>query len=393
MWSNKGVKMAYTELEGKELVVKAGKMLVESGLIARTWGNISARISETQFVISPSGLAYDSLTIDDIVTVNIEDCSYEGNIKPSSEKGVHRDAYFLRADVNFIIHTHQVKATIISLAGKDIIIEDENYEKVLGWIVPCAPYGISSTKKLCKEVANTLNQYKDSKAILMKHHGALCLGKDMDNAFHIANTLEEVSEEKYKEKIKAIENNEEIQDYGRSIRRGNSFKFICNGKTDIYKINSVPKVVSKEVLIHWDIYRLTKVNSIIHLKDSDVVEFSKKGEVLKPYLDDLAQIAGVNIHNVDFKDIRNPFDKEGVHKRKMAISKLKNKNVLFLKDEGALCTGITNSDTKAVAMVLKKGCQAALYALASENINWLGAFDASVQRLVYVKKYSKIKKK
>ena len=65
--------------EGKKAVIEAGHRLLETGLIARTWGNVSARISDTQFVITPSGRTYDTLTPDDIVVVNIDDCSYEGD--------------------------------------------------------------------------------------------------------------------------------------------------------------------------------------------------------------------------------------------------------------------------------------------------------------------------
>ena len=67
--------MAYELEEAKKLVVAAGKKLVESGLIARTWGNVSARISDTQFVITPSGRAYETLTPEEVVVVNIENCS------------------------------------------------------------------------------------------------------------------------------------------------------------------------------------------------------------------------------------------------------------------------------------------------------------------------------
>jgi len=48
--------------QAREDVVQAGKQLVKAGLIARTWGNVSARISESQFVITPSGRAYETLT-------------------------------------------------------------------------------------------------------------------------------------------------------------------------------------------------------------------------------------------------------------------------------------------------------------------------------------------
>ena len=63
--------MAYEIEEAKRLVVEAGKRLVQTGLIARTWGNVSARISDTQFVITPSGRAYEDLTPEEIVVVRI----------------------------------------------------------------------------------------------------------------------------------------------------------------------------------------------------------------------------------------------------------------------------------------------------------------------------------
>ena len=49
-------------LEAKKIVVEAGKQLVSTGLIARTWGNVSCRIDDKQFVITPSGKAYEGLT-------------------------------------------------------------------------------------------------------------------------------------------------------------------------------------------------------------------------------------------------------------------------------------------------------------------------------------------
>lgn len=107
-------------MQAKELVVRAGKQLVESGLIARTWGNVSCRVSDTQFVITPSGRAYETLTPEEIVLVNIADLSYDGDVKPSSEKGIHASAYQLRPEVNFVIHTHQVNASIVSPLGFDI---------------------------------------------------------------------------------------------------------------------------------------------------------------------------------------------------------------------------------------------------------------------------------
>ena len=96
--------MYYSETEARKLVIEAGLRLLENKLIARTWGNISARISKDEFIITPSGKAYDSLTPADLVKVRVSDCSYTGNIKPSSEKGVHAAAYSQRSSVGVIVH-------------------------------------------------------------------------------------------------------------------------------------------------------------------------------------------------------------------------------------------------------------------------------------------------
>ncbi|HMB20831.1 MAG TPA: class II aldolase/adducin family protein, partial [Spirochaetota bacterium] len=77
------------EIEAKQVVCDAGRRLLKEGLVARTWGNISARVDGNTFVITPSGRTYEELTTDDIVTVTIEDLAYDSHIKPSSEKGLH----------------------------------------------------------------------------------------------------------------------------------------------------------------------------------------------------------------------------------------------------------------------------------------------------------------
>ena len=166
--------MAYELQEARELVIRAGLELLESGLIARTWGNISARISDTQFVITPSGRAYEDLTPDQIVITNIEDCSYEGSVKPSSEKWIHADAYKLRPEVNFVIHTHQNYASALSILG-DTVLEvpkASSFEALLGPVVPTAGYGPNGSQELSQNVIEAISGSPSSSALLMANHGA-----------------------------------------------------------------------------------------------------------------------------------------------------------------------------------------------------------------------------
>ena len=378
-----GVTMVESINEAKEQVIIAGKRLVASGLIARTWGNISARVSDTQFVITPSGLAYETLTPEQVVLVNISDCTYEGDIKPSSEKGIHADAYRLRPSVNFIIHTHQEKASVISMEGRDLKVRSEEDQRILGAVIPCAAYGMSSTSMLRERVAAAVHDYRESTAILMKYHGTLCMGKDLENSFEIAQTLEKIAEQRYQKACGQKKmDTKPIQDFGRSERQGNSFLLEQEGKSVTYELNNLPGWAPKAAKLHAEIYRSSKVTNILHVADEEVVEVSKTGRILRPLIDDLAQIAGVNIRNV----------KDGLGNRKAVARKLKYKNAVLLEGEGALCTGKTEGDARAVAMVLRKGCAADLYCAALKKKNQVGTADAYIQRIVYVMKYSKQKK-
>ena len=65
--------MSYSYDEAARLIIQAGLELVEKGLISRTWGNISARLSKTEFLIPPSGQAYDTLTPEKLVVVSVDD--------------------------------------------------------------------------------------------------------------------------------------------------------------------------------------------------------------------------------------------------------------------------------------------------------------------------------
>ncbi|MCQ2792635.1 MAG: class II aldolase/adducin family protein [Bacilli bacterium] len=163
--------MAYSLNEAKALIIQAGRELVKQKLVARTWGNISARISDTEFVITPSGVPYDQVNENNLVVVNIRDCSYQGNIKPSGEKKVHAAVYRLRSDVNFILHTHQNYATAVSV---DEIDKD---------FAPVAKYALPGTKRLVKNVEEVLERNLSKDTFLLARHGALVLSKNYEDAF------------------------------------------------------------------------------------------------------------------------------------------------------------------------------------------------------------------
>ncbi|MCQ2795135.1 MAG: class II aldolase/adducin family protein [Bacilli bacterium] len=177
--------MAYSLEEAKKLIIKAGLELVKEKLIARTWGNISARLSDEEFLITPSGVPYDQINENNLVVVKISDCSYTGNIKPSGEKKVHAAIYEIRKDVNFILHTHQNYATAISVDG---IHKD---------FAPVADYALPGTKQLVKNVRHVVETYTNLDTFLMARHGALIVSSNYEDAFTKAIILEDRAKKLY----------------------------------------------------------------------------------------------------------------------------------------------------------------------------------------------------
>lgn len=400
-------------IKAKETVVEAGKQLVSSGLIARTWGNVSCRIDDKTFVITPSGKAYETLTPDDIVLVNMEDLSYEGDIKPSSEKGIHAQCYLLRPECNFVIHTHQANASIVSVLGCDINNIEGYSRDIIGDNIPLAAYGLPGTGKLRQGVVNALKR-SDSKAVIMKHHGAVCLGADYDEAFKIASELEAVCEkfvfDRYSElTAKKAESFNDIRNYVidlknradapapklnayDSSRSGNILYLNEKDGTEkavigIAKKNMILGEWQPELDMHCAIYeKRTDVKYIIQSQDEDIVAASKITKVLKPLLDDFAQIAGVTVKNVVF----DPNDTLRTSK-KVAKALGKHKTAALLKDNGAVCVGTSKDEAEASEMVTAKNCKSYVSSRMFTTAKNIGKLDAVLMNVIYRVKYSKQK--
>lgn len=399
-------------LEAKAEVVKAGLELVKSGLIARTWGNVSCRVDDEYFVITPSGRSYESLTPDDIVLVKIEDCSYESEIKPSSEKGIHAQAYKLRKDVNFVIHTHQKNASAVSFLGYDINMVPEESRAIIGTDIPVASYGLPGTGKLRKGVTAALER-SASKAIIMAHHGALCVGTDYDDAFAVAAELEKVCGKFLLDRLEAVSGKvtdniaavaEHIAEVNANARQeaqlfdpytserdgstlvmrpvdgGESVRIDLRTGDEIGSCENYP--ASAE--LHRAVYnKRDDVNCIIHSKKPEIVSASKVGGTFRPLLDDFAQLVGVTLRTGEY----NPSNT--VKTAKKVVRKLKGRNAVLVKDNGAICVAGNEYDAEAVEMVLEKEMRTDAAAKMIGDAKYINKVEAVLMRVIYKTKYSK----
>ena len=364
--------MAYDVEEAKKLVVEAGKKLLETGLIARTWGNVSARISDTQFVITPSGRAYDTLTPDEVVVVNIDDCSHEGDIKPSSEKGIHADAYKHHPLVNFVIHTHQKAATIVSITGMEIKNVYNEFKPVLGDYVPVAEYAMSTTNPLRKKVEKCCEKViKDN---YLRH--------SWDKTYSVDNKLNY-----FLNKENAGKMPEAICDLGSSVRNGNIFTLTYDGgkKVDVDMTTglAINGIAPKCAKIHRAIYASQNCTMIKHVANPYEVAVSCLDETMYPMIDDFAQIVGIDVKCVPWIDGDTDECAKEIGKA------IDGRNAVLIQGNGALVTGNSDGDMQALDLIMEKGCEAQVDVSIFNRPHFVPKAECFLMRTVYLAKYSK----
>ena len=157
-------------------------------------GNISLRSKEhgyDGYLITPSGKKYETLKPEDIVFMglNEEAENNDASINPSSEWRFHRDIYVNKKDAQAIVHAHSPHATAVSSHGKAIPPFHYMIALAGGEDIKCAEYATFGTEELSKNVIKAL---KDRSACLMSNHGQVAFGKNLEQAFELAQEVENI---------------------------------------------------------------------------------------------------------------------------------------------------------------------------------------------------------
>lgn len=184
------------ELE-REKIIQCGKKLVKSNLTKGTGGNISIyNPEENLMAISPSGIDYFDIRLEDIVIMDMEGNIVDSQRKPSSEYEMHKIFYEKRDDIFSVVHCHSIYCTTMSILREDL--PASHYMIALaGKNVRCAEYATYGTKELAE---NAFEGMKDRYAVLLANHGLLTGANCIENAFNIAEEIEYVAETYYRAK-------------------------------------------------------------------------------------------------------------------------------------------------------------------------------------------------
>ncbi len=171
----------------REAILAAAKKMLEDGLVEGTSGNISGRLEGDLVCLSPSSVPYDTMTLEDLVIVDLDGNVVEGHRSPTTEKDLHLSALRLYPELGCVIHTHAVYATMFALAHEPIPAVIEEVVVYLGGDVPCCEYKGTGSVELGDEVAAKL---ADRGAALVANHGLVTCASTPEKALHNAALVE-----------------------------------------------------------------------------------------------------------------------------------------------------------------------------------------------------------
>ena len=171
----------------KQDVLDAAKGMLHRGLVAGTAGNVSGRLDEERICLTPSSVAYETMTLEDLVVTDLQGNVLEGSRGPTSEKALHLACYRRYPEIGGVIHSHAAYATMFALVHEPIPAIIEEVVVYLGGDVPICDYKGTGTDDLGEEVASRL---ADRSAAILANHGIVTLGNSPDKALHNAELVE-----------------------------------------------------------------------------------------------------------------------------------------------------------------------------------------------------------
>lgn len=165
-----------------------GKMW-QLGWVAANDGNVSVKLKDGTFLVTPTGISKSFITPDKLLRVTAGGEILEGadGYRPSSEIRMHMRCYEKRDDVGAVLHAHPPTATGFAVAHRPMDMYNMIEDVAAIGSVPLTPYGTPSTHEVPDAIEPYLN---DHDVMLLENHGALTMGADLITAYYRMESLE-----------------------------------------------------------------------------------------------------------------------------------------------------------------------------------------------------------
>ena len=215
-------------LDKRNKIIEFSLKLNSTNLSPLRSGNISLRSEENGtdgYLITPSGKKYETLKPEDIVFMGLNEETENNDLtnKPSSEWRFHRDIYVNKQGAQAIVHAHSPHATAVSSHRKPIPPFHYMIALAGGEDIKCADYATFGTEELSNNVIKAL---ENRSACLMSNHGQVAFGKNLEDAFELAQEVENICHQYTialklgKPKILSFEEMKKVLDKAKNYKKG-----------------------------------------------------------------------------------------------------------------------------------------------------------------------------
>jgi L-fuculose-phosphate aldolase len=176
-----------TEHQHRQDIVRFGKLLHQTGLVAAMDGNLSVRLENGNILSTPTLMSKGLIEADDLVIVDSDGRRLNGSRDVSSEIAMHVLIYRKRPDIGAVVHAHPPTATGFAAAG--LALDRALCAELIVTLgsVPLASYETPGTPELAEALAPLVAEHD---AILMANHGVVTYGVDLLNAYMNMETVE-----------------------------------------------------------------------------------------------------------------------------------------------------------------------------------------------------------
>lgn len=168
----------------RRAVVECCRRMVADGLVVGTSGNVSIR-SGDRIAVSPTGMAYETMTAADVCVVDTGGRRVDGERAPTSELPMHLTAYRVTG-AYAVVHTHSAAATAVSTLV-DRLPAVHYIVAQFGGAVRVAPYATYGTEELAAAMATALD---GRTGCLLQNHGTITVAATVEEAYAKAQYLE-----------------------------------------------------------------------------------------------------------------------------------------------------------------------------------------------------------
>lgn len=174
--------------------VEVARGLFENDLVVSTFGVVSVRIPNTEYVlITPSGFSKLTLNTNHLIVVDLEGKLVQGNFRPSVETPMHTYIHEHRPELNAVIHTHSPMACAFAAANMEIPCVSAEQAFYLGGRIPLVRrYSLPGTQEPV-ELRAIEKALRNVNAVLLRKHGVVVVGKTPEEALDTAIVLEDVA--------------------------------------------------------------------------------------------------------------------------------------------------------------------------------------------------------